>query len=139
MTSGRITWGRNRFVEVTPWGPGVFRTRIGHGKPSKNWPSYAINGTSSATAPTALARKGNRITAKADGWSLSVTSTGKTSQLNIRFASPNGDVAFATADRDANVAYDKKQGLSLRFKLPHCVQYYGLGEFGERLGRIQGI
>ena len=28
--------------------------------------------------------------------------------------------------------------MSLRFELPSGVQYYGLGEFGERVGRVPG-
>jgi len=125
-------------AEVSPQGPGVFRVRIARGKQFVRYPSYAIVGDCAPEANASCVLRGTRIHARSGDWSLRVAGGSGQRRLRLELLAPGGKSAFSTAHRGTTLAFDKKEGLSVRFSLARGMQYYGLGEFGERIGRVPG-
>ena len=92
-----IKWGGSGFAEVTSFGGGVFRARIGHGRKTGEYPSYAIVNRPQPTGEVASPRGGAKVLASSDGWLLEVRANPKGGTLGLRLVDPDGVTVFSTA------------------------------------------
>lgn len=130
-----IRLGRKGVARITAYEGGIFRVRITQNRNEPEFPSFAIVQYPPVLEHAATDHE-EHFRARSDGWSLEVGRAAN--DMTLLLESPKGAAELNTPKEGLALALDRKRGITLRFGLREGVQYYGLGEFGEKIGRVPG-